>query len=191
MASAIIFARRTLDGTQPVMRRIGEKSAQTFLQGVPLQLNGGFLQEWDGVTVQSGIAGFSKENANNLVANGVSTFADLQAGSKFKFLTFGSVQNQPLAVNIPRGAPFNDGRIGFEPSNQNNVFFGQVGPNQTVVAADKGASFGMTKDADGHWFVDRTKVGATAVVQVVDFDPWDATRGVLFIVIASAAQLVA
>jgi hypothetical protein len=173
------------------MRRVGEKSGQTFLAGVPLQANGGFLQEWDGLTVQAGIAGFSKEAANNLAANGVSTFADLQAGTKFKFLTFGSVQNEPLAVNIPRGAPINDGRIGFEPANINTVFFGQVGPNQVVAAADKYALFGMTKDADGHWFVDRTKVGAQAVVQVVDFDPWDSVRGVLFVVLASAAQAVA
>jgi hypothetical protein len=52
----------------------------------------------------------------------------------------------------------------------------------------------MTIDADGHWYVDKTKTGASAVVQITKLDPEDQSatpRGVYFSVLPAAAQLVA
>lgn len=182
MASAPIYDMRSTYGDQPVIQRIAEKAAQTFLLGVPVQVDTsvGFLKEWDGTTVANGIAGFSKEAASNLASSGVA-----------KTLTYGSVPNQSAAVNIPAGAPINDGRCGVAVSEQGTVFFAQVGPAQTVAATDLLKQFGMTKDSDNHWYVDRTKttVGTNTVVQVVKLDPIDTVRGVQVVVTQAASQM--
>lgn len=202
MASAVIYAIGTVSGNQPRMRRIIEEAGQTFILGTPVMINNadGGIQAWDGTTVAAGIAGFSKEPASNLGATPPSpTTFNIGIGgpsgaASGKVLTFGSVPYQPNAINIPRGAPLNDGRVGFETADADSMFYGQVGPAQTAVASDVGKSYGLTIDTDGHWYVDRTKTGGSAVVEIVKLDPNDNSatpRGVYFVVLASAAQLVA
>ena len=71
------------------------------------------------------------------------------------------------------------------------VFYGQVGPAQTPVASDVGKQYGMTIDTDGHWFIDRTKVGAAAVVVIVKLDDNDTTRGVHFQFLRTVQQMPA
>lgn len=180
MASAVITSYATSSGNQPRVRRLAEKSAQTFLMGVPLQWDpvAAGLKEWDGVTIP-GIVGISKEPASNLTATGV---------KQFQQLTNSPVPNQPLAQPIVRGAPYNDGRTGFEVANADTTFFGQVGPAQTVAATDELTSVGLTKDSDGHWFLDKNKVGANAVVQITKLDTIDTVRGVQFVFLPSAIQ---
>lgn len=180
MASSIIYATRSTADTQPGIRRIIELAAQTFLQGTPVSVDAatGAVKAWDGTTVAGMIAGFTKEDAANLVTTGVP-----------KTLTYGTVANQPLAVNIPAGAPINDGRNGFEIATDSSIFFGQVGPAQTTAATDVGLTYGMTKDTDNHWYVDKTKTGAAGIVKVVKLDQFD-KRGVQFVVIAAAQQQV-
>jgi hypothetical protein len=185
MASAEIHATQTLSGNQPRMRRIIEEATQTFANGTPVMLNAvdGGVQAWDGLTTVQGIAGFADEPASNLTTTGVQ-----------KTLTFGSVPFEASAVNIPRGAPFNDGTVGFEVATDDNVFKGQVGPAQIAVAADLGKQYGMTKDTDGHWYVDRTKnnVGVNTVVTITKLDPQDQSatpRGVYFQVTTPASQM--
>ena len=184
MASALISSLRTISGNQPAIRRIIEEKTQTYKLGVPVQLNAidGGVQEWDGVTVAAGIAGFSKHYGVSLTTTGTALSGNSES-------TFGSVPNQPSAVNIARGGPLNDGLTDLEVANNDTVFFGQVGPAQTPVAADVGKSYGMTKDTDGHWYVDRTKVGAAAVVKIVKLDTSDTARGVHFQVLPSAQQI--
>jgi hypothetical protein len=172
------------------VRRIIEEASQTVANGppgIPVQIasGDGGVQIWDGTTVARGIAGFSLEGFSNLTTVGVA-----------KTLTFGSVPYESSAVNIPRGAPLNDGRIGFEVAAQDTVFRGQVGPSQTAVAADVGVQYGMTQDSDKSWYVDRTKstVGTNTVVTIVKLDPQDQSaspRGVYFVVTTGAAQVVA
>jgi hypothetical protein len=174
-------AAKTQSYAQPTMARYAELLAQVFLRGVPVQLTpAGFLQEWDGMTVAAGIAGISAEPASNLTASGVA-----------QQITFVSVPNQPLAVNIPRGAPLNDGKCAVEVSNQDSVFFGELITAGVATIANIGQAYGLTKDAgDNHWYVDVTKVGADAVVRVVDFDRTGSdARAVLFIFLASACQV--
>lgn len=194
MASSEIHSVQTTSGNQPRIRRIIEEAGQVFLSGVPVQIasGDGGVKEWDGATVAFGIAGFSKEGGNNLGALGVLPTA---AVTPTQSLTFGSVPNETSAKNIGRPL-FNDGRIGFEAADGDTIFLGQVGPAQTALASDVGKQYGMTKDGDNHWFVDKTKstVGTNTVVQVVKLDPNDQNatpRGVYFVVAAGAAQLVA
>jgi hypothetical protein len=166
VASIEIHSVQTVSGNQARVRRIVEDDLQTFLQGVPVQLDvvDSTIQEWDGVTILQGIAGFSLSYASNLVTAGVP-----------KTLTFGTVPNETSAVNIPRGAPLNDGRIDFEVASDDTVFRGQVGPAQTLTQANVGKQYGLTKDTDGHWYVDLTKltVGTNTVVTIVKLDPTD------------------
>jgi hypothetical protein len=196
MASAEIHSIQTVSGQQPRMRRLPEEAGQTFLPGTPVQIaaGDGGIKAWDGVTVAFGIAGFSKEFGNNLAALGVTPTAAVNPSPQPS--TGQAVPFQPLAVSISRPL-FRDGRQGFEVAVADTVFLGQVGPAQFTLATDVGKQFGMTLDADGHWFVDKTKLGAAAVVEVVRLDPNDqgvigvTTRGVYFIVLPAAAQLVA
>lgn len=201
MASAEIHSIQTVSGQQPRIRRLIEEAGQVFLSGTPLQIAAdGGAKAWDGATLANAIAGFSKEPASNLAALATTPLTTTigiggPAGAQgAKVLSFGAVPFEPSAVNIPRGAPFNDGRVGFETASIDTVFYGQVGPAQTTVASDVGKQYGLTIDTDNHWFVDKTKVGANAVVQIVKLDPNDLSttpRGVYFIVLAAAAQLVA
>lgn len=180
MASAVGYATRSISGNQPLIRDIAEKALQTFKAGVPVMLNAGYVQEWDGITVANGIAGVTKVSGANLTTNGVA-----------KILTFGDVPNQTSAQNIPRGAPLNDGTNLFEVATDDSVFFFQVGPAQLTSQANIGVNYGMTKDTDGHWYVDTTKLGASAVCQVVKLDYNDTTRGVQIVFLRSAQQVLA
>ncbi len=201
MASALIASKRTISGNQPQIRRLPEEALQTFLDGTPVQLAAADsgVQAWDGVTVVNGIAGFAKEIASNLAATGVQpTFV---VGSAVGPNTIGAVKanlgpgtradvpNQPAARTIFRGAPYNDTRIGFEVANGDTVFYGQVGPLQVTAASDVGKQYGLTKDTDGHWFIDKTKVGGNAVLTVVKQDPIDVTRGLHFQINQAAQQI--
>jgi hypothetical protein len=186
MASSIIASVQTTSGNQPRMRRIIEKSGQTFLSGVPVEISAadGGIQEWAGTPATDSIAGFSKEFANNLSTTGVA-----------KQIQQGTVPNQPNAQNIMRPY-FNDGTIGFEVADGDTVFLAQVGPAQTALVTDVGKHYGMTKDADGHWYVDKTKttVGTNTVCTVVKLDPNDQSatpRGVYITIDPANAQIVA
>jgi hypothetical protein len=184
MASAAIQEIQSTTQQQPTITRTIEMAGQTFQIGVPLMVNvtNGGLMEWDGTTVANGIAGISKSPGANLATTGVAqTMATRQ-----------TVPNQPLAVVIPVGAPLNDGRTDIAIAVQSTVFQGQVGPTQTTLPTDLTVQYGMTKDTDNHWYVDKTKTGtAAAVVKIVKLDFWDTLRGVHFVFLPSAIQKLA
>jgi hypothetical protein len=184
MSSSEIHSIQSISGNQPRIRRIIEEAGQTFLAGTPLmkKASDGGMQAWDGATIALGIAGFSKEFGANLATTGV---AQQQS--------FGSVPYESAAFNMSRPY-FNDGRTGFEEALSDTVFLGQVGPAQTAAPTDIGIQYGMTKDTDNHWFVDKTKttVGTNTVVTVVKQDPNDQSaspRGVYFVVVPAAQQI--
>jgi hypothetical protein len=187
VASSEIHSIQSISGNQPRIRRIIEEAGQSFLPGTPVSITAadGGVAAWNGTWAATPIiAGFSKEAGAGLATTGV---AQQQ--------TFGSVPNESAAVNISRPY-FNDGRNGFECADQDTVFLGQVGPSQTCVPGDVGKQYGLTKDADGHWYVDKTKAtpGTNTVLTVVKLDPNDQSaspRGVYFVMLASVAQVVA
>jgi hypothetical protein len=195
MASALIQERETVSGNQWRMQRIFEDAGQTFLQGTPLQINtaDGGLKAWDGVTIANGIAGISKEFGANLTTVGIPLGTTIPANKVQNAgggQTYGSVQNEPAAQNLSRPY-FNDGMTGIILVIPDNVFYAQVGPTQTVTTTDIGKQYGLTKDTDGHWFVDKTKTGASAVCTVIGFDQYDTARGVLITFLPAVAQIQA
>lgn len=182
MASAIIYGSRSQSGNQPGMRRISEKAAQTWLMGVPVEVDTtGNLIEWDGTTVAALIAGISAEQARNRTTSGTPQVIPAT--------TF-TPANQPNAVNITL-PPFDDGKLNIYIADQDTIFYGQVGPASLATSVVVGKAYGMTKDSDGHWYVDLAKVtsGTNTVVIAVGIDDFD-PRGVYFKFQAAAIEVV-
>jgi hypothetical protein len=174
--SSPIQERVTVSGNQPQMRRYNEAATQTFKRGVPVILDAnGNVAEWGGSTLA--IAGISKEPGASLTTAGVA-----------KQQTFDTVPNEPLAAQLSRPY-FNDGQNGFVVANADTLWYAQVGT--TTVAGDRGKHYGLTKDTDGQWYVDKAKTtdGTNTVVEVVDLDYWDTTRGVIVKFLPSVCQL--
>lgn len=184
--SAEMHSIQSVSGNQPRIRRLLEAATQTWLPGTPLALNAsGFVIPWAGaiLTNQVGaIIGLAKEASANLTTAGV---AQQQ--------TFGSVPNESAAVNISRPY-FNTGDTGVEVADADTIFLGQVGTS--AVQADIGVQYGMTKDTDNHWYIDKAKntAGTNTCVIIVKLDPNDQSaspRGVYFRFVIGNVQPVA
>ena len=175
----------TTSGLTPFTAAQLEKAGQTFKIGVPVQLNTGYVQQWDGATIANGIAGFSLTYGLNLGTNGFGAPGAFgQIGPPGAIQTYGSVVFQPAAVNIAVGAPISDGRTLFETAIGLNIFeatfdnsTGTVAANYTPTQAMIGTQFGLTIDANGQWYVDggKTTPGTNTVVQLVGINPIDQT----------------
>jgi hypothetical protein len=188
LASIEIHSIQSVSGNQPRMRRLAEKAAQVYLAGTPVIVDAtGFLiaatSPLTGASGTPSLCGLSKEFGANLAVSGVP-----------QQQTFGSVPNEPAAVNISRPY-FNDGLSGVELAAQDTVFLAQVGPAQTALQTDIGVAYGMTRDTDNHWFVDKTRtgIGTNAVCTIVKLDPNDQSatpRGVYIVFLPGIVQIV-
>ena len=188
-------------GTTPFTSSQPEAAGQTFLSGTPVQLNGtGFAQAWDGTTVTAGILGVAESFGANLGSAGlgapVAPFGGVTGNIAIQ--TWGSVVNQPSGVNIALGTPVSDGRTLYLEPNQDNIFqalydnsTGTVTANWTTTQATIGAVLGMTKDANGYWYVDGGKTGGSAVVQVVGLPMGPGLNSLVNFVFLTAAIQVA
>jgi hypothetical protein len=188
-------------GTTPYTSSQPEAAGQTFLSGSPVQLNGaGFVQAWDGTTVAAGILGVAESFGANLGSAGlgapVAPFGGVTGNLAIQ--TWGSVVNQPLGVNIALGTPVTDGRTLYIEPNQDNIFTalydnstGTVTANWTTTQATVGALLGMTKDANGYWYVDGGKTGGSAIVQVVGLPMGPGLNSLVNFVFLTAAIQVA
>lgn len=182
----VIQAYQTISGNTDKTDVFPEGSGQTFLEGAPVMLSSGYVIEWN-TTVGTpsptqGIAGFSKQPGANLASNGLG--APVQpwgsVGQPGASVTFGAVPYQTGAFNIPEGAPFSDGRNIFTEANPDTIFIAQfdnaagtVAADYTPVVGDLMKEYGLTKDANGYWYVDKNKAtpGTNTVVIIVGFDP--------------------
>lgn len=188
-------------GTTPFTNAQPEAAGQTFLSGSPVQLNGsGYVQQWDGVTVSAGILGVSESFGLNLGTAGsgapVPPFGGITGNIAIQ--TYGSVPNQPNAVNVAIGTPVSDGRTLYMEPNSDNIFqalfdnsAGTVAANWTPTQADIGITYGMTKDANGYWYIDKNKTGGSAVVQIVGL-PYGSylNAPVTFVFLTAAVQVL-
>ena len=187
-------------GTTPYTASQPEAATQTFQVGSPVQLNGsGYVQQWDGTTVSAGILGVSESFGLNLATQGLGAPVPPFGGitGNIATQTYGSVINQPLAVNIALGAPVSDGRTLYIEPNQDNIFQalfdnsnGTVAADWTPVQASIGVNYGLTKDANGFWYVDKNKTAGNAVVQIVGLPQGSGLNyPVTFVFLTAAVQV--
>lgn len=193
----------TTSGLTPYTISTPEKASQTFKYGVPIQLNAGYTQQWDGTTLTAAIAGFNLTYGLNLASNGLGAPGPFQQiGPPGTIQTYGSVPNQPSASNIAVGAPISDGRTLMESSIGANIFEATFDNSNysnaasiTPTQAQIGTQFGLTIDANGQFYVDnnKTTAGTNTVVELVGINPIDGlipNARVRFQVLAAARQLV-
>src|SRR5690348_5291476 len=113
---------QTFSGLNPLSGEEPEQLSQTFLEGVPVMLNSGFIKEWDGSvpagtggTATTGLAGISRAPGANLGSSGKGAPGPFTGvGAPAAAPTFGSVLNQANAINFTPGAPMVTGRTPFE-----------------------------------------------------------------------------
>lgn len=190
---------KTTDDNTELTQTFPEAAGQTFLQGVPVQLNAGNVQVWDGVTIALGILGVSLENAHNLATAGAGfPSAFTPVGFPGSNNTFGSVPNQPSGVNLAEGAPFSLGGVTYAEATLNTIFRAQVdnsnGAATVPTKANIGTQYGISFDANNHAYIDfaKTTPGVNTVVMIYDLDPIDgsiANARILFKFIKAAMQL--
>lgn len=191
---------QTKSGNTEMTDNPNEAAGQTFLRGTPVQLNAGNCQAWDGVTIAAGIFGVTLEDGHNLASAGLGApTAFTPVGFPGTGTTFGTVPFQPNAVNIPEGAPPSFGYVLVAEANLDTIFEAQTdnstGAATTPVNADVGRQFGMSKDANNHWYIDyaKTTPGVNTVLVLTELDPIDgsiANARVYFQFLKSAMQIV-
>jgi hypothetical protein len=170
---------QTISGNTEQTREIQEAAGQTFRDGTPVQINGsGFIQAWDGATVSRGIAGISRQPGFNLASAGQGyppAFGEV--GFPGATSTYGSVPNQPSAVNIVAGSPFSTGATLLASAVADTIFEGMIdnntGSSYTASVANVGQEYGLSVDSNGYWYVDlgKSTVGTNTVVTIVGLNP--------------------
>jgi hypothetical protein len=160
-----------------------EEAGQTFLYGMPVMFaaGDGGVQLWDG-TAGAGhlIAGVAAQNAQNLATLGAGAPTGFSPilGPGSSIGNFAANSSQSLAVITPPMTPMTDGFNYYFIAAPTTVFKARIGTTGSVATAtvgtQKGSAFGLTKDTGNNfWYVDISKTGASAVLQVVGFDPLD------------------
>ena len=131
----------TTSGNTEQTQGIPEKATQTFKLGVFVQLNAGFVQQWDGSTYSQGILGVSLIPASNLASNGLGAPTNFgQITGPGAIQTYGNVVNQPNGLNIALGTPITDGRTLVALANSDTIFEIQV--DSSSGTADYWCSYG-------------------------------------------------
>lgn len=195
----------SVSGNQFRATRLIEEATQTFQLGTPVSIasGDGGVQAWVANTQgpgQGGICGISYEAASNLSSTGKGAPTPFQPFTgPGTTITFGSVPNESSAVNIPHGAPLNDGRVGLIIPAPDVVFSAILGNNGnpvTPATTDVGKQYGLTIDSNSKfWYVDRNKTtaGTNTVLTVIGLDlrdvPGAGTR-VLFTFLPNVVNLI-
>lgn len=174
---------KTYSGNDPMKLSIPELASQlpTIVKpGVPLELSAGFAAIWDGTTITKGIIGICTGFGQNLASNGkgapVPPFG--QVGPPGAIQTWGSVPNQPNAVNIAPGTPMATGRQeAIHLAVLDTWFEAQIDNSSTGTAVTArtlvGGDYGLTVDANNNWYVDLFKTGGSAVLVINQLNPLD------------------
>jgi hypothetical protein len=160
-----------------------ELAGQTFPSGSVVNLtSAGYVQLWPGGSPGSNrILGVPEQPGANLGSSGAGAAPAFGSiGAPGSPSTYGSVPNQPSAVNIPSGATFSTGQTVVALAVPTTIFRGQVDNSTGAVAADYtatianiGKTYGVTQSSsDQTFYVDLTAAGgSTACVTIVDLDP--------------------
>ena len=190
---APIRVYQTRTNTTEQTQSYPEAAGQTFLFGTPV------TQDASGniipcTTPTSGaprtILGISESNAFNLPTAGAGSpplFGSV--GFPGAAPTYGTVPNQPPAVNIVAGSTFVDGRTMVAQAVDTTIFIGQTDAATGAVYAPTNAmvghQFNLVLDPSGHWYVDLGSIDAGAGTSLTmlgiypnDYAPGSITSGV-------------
>ena len=200
----IISVQNTTNST-PLTNAQLEAASQTFKFGTPVEINtSGYIQAWDGTTVTNGIWGIAESFGQNLASAGAGfpTTAFAPVSGPIAIQTYGSVPNEASAVNIALGTPVAEGRTLAVLAVDQNYFLGvfddstgTTSANYTPTQADfaPGSNeFGLTIDSNGYWYIDASKTGGAAVVQLIQPYPQDGlivNARVIFKFLQAASQI--
>jgi hypothetical protein len=175
----------TTSGSQESIQNYLEAASQTFKGGTPVELNGsGNVIAWDGTTVLRAILGICLVGGFNYATAGAGASPDFGSiGFPGGTPTFGTVQNQPSAVNLVHGALFATGLTIVAQAIADTIFEAQVdassGTTFNATSALVGTQLGLTVDTNGFWYADLAKVtvGTNTVITVRSLDPLDLVAG--------------
>lgn len=180
-----IFAVGTISGNQDSIFNYLEAASQTFKIGTPVELNGsGNVIPWDGTTITRAILGICLVGGFNYATAGAGAspvFGNI--GFPGGTPTFGSVPNQPSAVNLLHGSPFANGLTIVSQAIPDTIFEAQTdastGGTFNPTTALIGTQLGLTADSNGYWYVDLVKntPGTNTVLTVESINPLDLVVG--------------
>ena len=180
-----IIVVSTVSGNQEAIANYQEAAAQTFKAGSPVELNGsGNVIAWDGTTLLAKILGVCLVGGFNYGSAGAGA-SPLYGSIGFPggTPTFGTVPNQPAAVNLLHGALFATGLTIVATNLLDTVFEAMVdnstGATYNMTLANVGSQFGLTIDANGFWYVDIGKAtpGTNTVLTIESLNPQDLVVG--------------
>lgn len=175
----------TYSGNCEAIQNYLEAASQTFPAGTFVTLSSGNTEAWGGSNpgTTPAVIGVTALAGQNLASAGAG--APPQFGN-YGFPgapTFGSVPNQPNAVNIFHGAIFNTGETLVYKAVPDTIFRIQVdasiGTTYNATTALVGTQLGVSIDSGGTQYADlaKTTVGTNTLVLVVGLDPNDFVTG--------------
>lgn len=154
-----INAAQTVQGIgSPPADRWAQNAGETFKQGAPLFLVGGYAGEWDAGA--DDILGFALEEGQNLDSDGVA-----------KEISQGTPPNWTSAIKTPIGARPSDGKVGYLKAVPGAIFYAPLLDGQTFSQAllIEDTYYTLEKDGTtGLWYVDPTETaGNDAIVRIL------------------------
>jgi hypothetical protein len=182
-----IISASTISGNAEKIQHFPEGAGKTFLGGTPVTVTAGVTTAWNGTTILTpAIMGITLLPGLNLGSAGLGAAA--QPFGQIGFpggptLSGYPVPNQPLAVNVAHGAPFQDGTTTVVLAVPDTIFEFQVdastGATYNATTALVGTQIGLTVDANGSWYADLAKVtaGSNTVITVTSLNPQDFVSG--------------
>jgi hypothetical protein len=181
-AVPIKFRRLAYGAGMPTIQRFPENNNCIAKEGTPIAITSGYVDKSAAITNANNLfLGFSTEYGKNRATDGTA-----------ETLHYGSVPNQANAVNIPVGAPMDDGNLGVVMAAPGVRFKGALTAANNSAASMLGAMMGLTEDSNNYWYVDPAKLdGANgACVRITELiDPVGTNAGLVeFEVIASHIQ---
>lgn len=157
----------TVSGNQEQIFNFLEGATQTFNIGTPIVVSAGFVvASTSPLSSTNQLVGISAYPGHNLASSGKGAspvFGSI--GFPGGAPTFGTVINQPSAVNLLHGSPFVDGLMPTYEALEDTIFEVQVdnstGAAFTASNADIGKYAALVTDASNFWYLDRNTIAAT------------------------------
>lgn len=162
-----IIVVQTVSGNQEEIFDYLEGATQTFNNGTPVVISSGaVIASTSPLSTTNQLVGIAMYAGHNLASAGKGA-SPLYGSIGFPggSPTFGSVPNQPSAVNLLHGSPFVDGLMPCQLAVEDTIFEVQVdnstGASGAASTADLGKYAALVTDANNWWYLDRNTIATT------------------------------